>query len=31
MGFWNDLMDATPGKSAARANELHSSGINSKT
>ncbi len=30
MGFWKDLMDATPGKTSARANELHSCGINSK-
>ena len=30
MGFWKDLMDATPGKSAARASELHSCVINSK-
>ena len=29
MGFWKNLMDATPGKSVARANELRSCGINS--
>ena len=28
MGFWNDLLDATPAKSHARANELHQCGIN---
>ena len=28
MGFWNDLLDATPAKSHSRANELHECGIN---
>jgi hypothetical protein len=28
MGFFKDLMNATPGKSRARATELHQAGIN---
>ena len=27
MGFWKDLIDATPAKSLKRANELHQAGI----